>query len=135
MMEIFTYGLLPYKQFAPIFHVLTILFIVALWRKPRLTGRIFYLYLAINFIFIAFVQNVTYTPSFGNVILLSNMFLFLVVGIFWLVGAIKYQQPLVVDGGSRWRFLGLPLAVLAFWSPMDYMGNPDFSPIYFLASE
>lgn len=135
MMEIFINGLLPYTQFAPIFHISTILVVVALWRKPRPTGRIFYFYLAINFIFIALAQNVTNTPSFGNVILLSNMFLFLVVGIFWLIGAIRPQQSLAPDKGSRWRFLGLPLAVLAFWSPMDYMGNPNFNPVNLLTSE
>ena len=135
MMEIFIYGLLPYKQFASIFHISTILFVVALWKKPHPTGRIFYLYLAINFIFIALAQNVVYTPSFGNVILLSNMFLFLVVGMFWLIGVIKYPQPLLANRGSRWHFLGLPLAILAFCSPMDYMGNPAFDPVYFLTSE
>lgn len=135
MKEIFINGLLPYIQFAPIFHISTILIVIALWKKPRPTGRIFYFYLAINFIFIALAQNVTNTPSFGNVILLSNMFLFLVVGIFWLIGAIRPQQSLAPHKDTRWRFLGLPLAVLAFWSPMDYMGNPNFNPVNLLTSE
>jgi len=137
MMEVFVCGLLPYKQFAPIFHILTVMFLVALWKKPHPTGRIFYLYLAINFIFIAFAQNITYTPSFGNVILPSNMFLFLVVGMFWLVGAVKAKKSLAPDRdiSQGWRFIGLPLAILSFWSPMDYMGNPTFDPIYLLTSQ
>jgi hypothetical protein len=135
MMEILVNGLLPYVQFAPIFHIATILFVIALWKKPHTTGRVFYFYLAINFIFIALAQNITNTPSFGNVILLSNVFLFLVVGIFWLMGAIRPQQSLTPHKGTRWRFLGLPFAALAFWSPMDYMGNPNFSPINLLTSD
>jgi hypothetical protein len=47
-------------------------------------NEIFLSYLAINFVFIAFAQNITFNEQFGFVIIFNNLLQILLVGILWI---------------------------------------------------
>jgi hypothetical protein len=133
MGEVLRESLTPYSWIAPILHVATAIFIVLLWKFKSKVSRIFYAYLASNFVFMAFAQNITVTDEFGFVIVLNNLLHILIIGVLFVPAFARgvYFESVKLE---KWRFLLLPLAVLAFWAPMSPIGQPDFSPILLLTS-
>jgi len=128
-------SLVPYLWLAPIFHLVTIIFAVLLWKFNAKIMKYFYVYLAINFAFIALAQNITVNEKYGFVIVSNNLLQVLIVGILWVPAFFHHENKLAEEKREKWRFWALPLAILAFWSPMTVLGQPDFNPILFLSSE
>jgi hypothetical protein len=97
--------------------------------------KYFYAYLAVNFVFIAFAQNITFNEQFGFVILFNNLLQILLVGILWIPAIFRLEDEFVVVEREKWRFWAVPLVILAFWVPMTVLGQPDFNPMLFLTSQ
>jgi len=73
-------ALQPYNWLAPVFHLATVAFVILLWKFSMKVSKYFYAYLAVNFVFMALAQNITVTEKFGFVIIFSNLFLILLIG-------------------------------------------------------
>jgi hypothetical protein len=126
---------MPYIWLAPAFHLATIVLIILLWKLNTKVAKYFYVYLAVNFVFIAFAQNITVNEKFGFVIISNNLLHILLVGILWVPAIFQHENKFVAVKLEKWRFWAVPLAILAFWVPMTLLGQPDFNPILLLTSE
>lgn len=125
----------PYLWLAPAFHLATIVLVILLWKFNTKVLKYFYAYLAVNFVFIAFAQNITFNEKFGFVIISSNLLQILLAGILWVPAIFRHQNIFVSVELKKWRFWAVPLAILAFWVPMNVIGQQDFNPILLLTSE
>lgn len=126
-------ALKPYEWLAPVFHLVTVVFVILLLKFNLKVARYFYAYLVLDFVFMALAQNITLNEKFGLVIIFNNLLHILIIGILY-VPAIFRQENLLSSKLEKWRFWAVPLAVLAFWAPMDGLGQPDFSPMLLLMS-
>lgn len=126
-------SLLPYRWLAPFFHTATLLLLICMFIfKDRVT-RIFYTYGGLNFLFIAFAQTIAFTEKYGLVILLGGTITFSIIALSWLSEAVVKKSAFEPKIHAL-RCWIIPLAVLAFWSPVDERGNPALHPIYLLTS-
>jgi len=66
-------ALKPYDWLAPVFHLATIIFVILLWKFNLKIFRYFYAYLAVNFVFMALAQNITFNEKFGFVVISNNL--------------------------------------------------------------
>lgn len=128
-------SLIPYIWLAPAFHLATIVLIILLWKLNTKVVKYFYAYLAVNFVFIAFAQNITVNEKFGFVIISNNLLHILLIGILWVPAIFQHENEFAAVKLEKWRFWAVPLAILAFWVPMTLLGQPDFNPILLLTSE
>lgn len=136
MLTVFSTSLGPYLLIEPVFHIIPLALIIALIFFKNKIGRIFNAYVAINYFIIAFVQNITLTEKYGLVFMMSNFTLFIMVGIFWILGTIFYKDDFSHITKNKWKYWTIPLAILAFWAPYNFVTIlPDFNPVYFLFSE
>lgn len=124
----------PYDWLAPAFHLATILLVILLWKFNLKVSRYFYVYLAVNFVFMALAQNITFNEEFGFVVIFNNLLHILLVGILWVPAIFRHENDFVPSEMEKWRFWAVPLAILAFWAPMDALGKPDFSQMLLLMS-
>jgi len=124
----------PYNWLAPVFHLVTIVLVILLWKFNRKVSKYVYGYLAVNFVFIALAQNIAFTERFGFVVIFNNLFHILIVGILFVPAIFRRENDFVPIELEKWRFWAVPLAILAFWAPMDGLGQPNFSPMLLLTS-
>jgi hypothetical protein len=127
-------ALKPYGLWAPVFHIITIFLVILLWKFNREVSRYFYAYFALNFIFMAFAQNIAFTEEFGLVIIFNNLLHILITGILFVPTIFRPENDFVPSKLEKWRLWAAPLAILAFWAPMDALGQPDFNPMLLLTS-
>ncbi|MHC1591531.1 MAG: hypothetical protein ACXQS8_05555 [Candidatus Helarchaeales archaeon] len=133
--EVLRTGLKPYLFLEPFLHVLIIVMIVLVIVFKNKFGRIFAVWIAVNYVLVAFLQNIALTQAHGIVILLGNLVLFLIVAGFWSLEAVQSKNDYDFQKPEAWKWWVVPLAVLAFWLPVNSLGYPDFNPLYFLISE
>ena len=127
----------PYKAYAPIFHVLTLLMITLIAWQPAKMGRVWAGYMGLNYLIIALVQTMGTTEKYGFVLHTGGMVLYGVLGLVWLVVAFRNELQTSFKSISWQHLLLLPLALLAFWAPYVASGNgvqPDFNPLLLLVS-
>ena len=128
-------GLKPYIFLSIIFHFLIIVFIISLFIFKGKFIRVFIIFITINYFLAAILQNIVITEKFGLVIPFSNMILILIVAISWLYEGISNKTKYEFEKQPIWKYWVVPLAVLAYWLPMDGNAMPDFNPVYFITSE
>jgi hypothetical protein len=124
----------PYQQFAPFFHVATLLLVVLIALYAEKTGRILAAYMGLNYLVIAFAQSIGTTPRYGLVIHTGALITSVLLGVVWLIVAARGNLKPTFKKASPRRFLLLPLAILAFWGPYNPALQPDFNPILLLTS-
>lgn len=127
----------PYGAFAPIFHVATtvIIVLILVWRDRM--GRVLAAYMGLNYLVIALVQSMGTTEKYGFVIHTGSLIMCTILGIAWIVAAIRTELGPSFKGVPLRRYLLLPLALLAFWSPYSATASvvrPDFDPLLLLTS-
>lgn len=127
-------ALVPYGWVAPIFHVVTAIFVILLWKFDGKIGRYFYAYLGGNYIFSAVAQNIAVLEERGFVIVISNLMLILFVGILFVRAVFRYGRDFELQELKIWRFWAIPFAILAFWGPMNEYAQPSFDPMLLLTS-
>lgn len=124
----------PYNWLAPAFHLATIVLLILLWKFNIKILRYFYAYLAVNLVFMALAQNITVNEKFGFVIIFNNLLHILLTGILWIPAVLRRpNEPMSIEL-EKWRFWATPLAILAFWAPMNGLGQPELNPMLLLTS-
>lgn len=128
-------SILPYQAYGPIFHIATLLLVLAILWKPGRLGRLMASYIGVNYFVIALAQTMGQTEKYGFVIHLSALLTMLFLGITWLVVAFRndirptFKKPSLLDYGL------IALALLAFWGPyteVDGAIRPHFNPLLLL---
>ena len=124
-----------YTALYPIFKIIPIGFVVSIIFLRNRVTRLFSLYVAITYVLFAFLQNIAVTEEHGLGIITVNVVMFGIVAAFWFWEALAQRNDFVPQKWSAWKYWVIPLAVLAFWYPLnpDTM-MPDFNPIYLLAN-
>lgn len=119
----------------PIFQIIPIVLVISIIFLGNRVTRLFNVYVAINYILIAFLQHIAITEKYGLGILTLNIVMFLIVAGFWVWEAIVRENDFTPRKQPIWKFWVIPLAFLAFWEPINWTtGQPDFNPIYLLTS-
>ncbi len=119
----------------PVFQIIPIILVVSLIFLRNRAVRFVSVYGVINYVLFAFLQSVAVTEKFGFGIAISNLVMILMAATFWAWEAIVQQNDFTPRAQPIWKFWVVPLALLAFWFPMDPDTlMPDFNPVYFLTS-
>jgi hypothetical protein len=128
----------PFKPLAPIFHLATIVIVVFIALLREKMGRVIAAYIGLNYLVIAFASAVGRTEKYGLVVQTSLLIASSVLGIAWMVVAIRGDLQTSSKSFSWRHYWLLPLALLAFWAPYTPVGaevQPDFNPLLLLTSE
>jgi drug/metabolite transporter superfamily protein YnfA len=127
----------PHKWLGPIFHIATILIVLLIAVQPARMGRVLAAYMGLNYLVIAFVQTMATTAKYGFVLQTGGFIADSILGAVWIVVAIRGGLDTSFKNVVWHRYLLLPLAVLAFWSPWTLSGAaiiPNFDPLLLLTS-
>jgi hypothetical protein len=124
------------KAAFPLFKLLPLLLLVLLLVFKNRFSRLFSLYVSINFLLVAVLQNTAYTGQYGFTVLIGNVIYSLLIALSWLWESIIQKTDYsTVQTGFR-RYWTIPLALLAFWFPIHPETlQPDFNPLYLITSE
>jgi hypothetical protein len=119
------YGFTPLFWASKAVFVLLVLLLIFQGRKmPRAFASI----IAVFYVGIAVFQNTAQTSTYGLAIISGNVLLMLVVAVSWIVEAIDPRSDFTSVRVPLWKWWVLPLAVLAFWFPVDASGSsPQFT--------
>ncbi len=127
----------PYQAWGWVFHVATLLLVLFILWKPERGGRLLAAYMGFNYLLIAALQTHAFTDKYGFALQTGALVGTLIIGIIWLVVAIKDSLKLSLQNVPRWSFLLLPPALLVFWSPLKMQAGailPNFDPRLLLTS-
>ena len=127
----------PYKAFAPLFHVATIIIVALIVVLQEKMGRILAAYMGLNYLIIALAPTMGTTEKYGFVIHTGALIAFVILGIAWIAVAIRAELQTSFRNVPLHRYLLLPLALLAFWAPYAPYGmgvRPNFDPLLLLTS-
>lgn len=137
ILEILQRATVPYAAWGWVFHVLTLAAIgLAAW-KPQVGSRALAAYFGLNYLVIAAVQTRAHTPTYGYAVHTGALVANLLLGLLWLWVAWKARLLVSFRDAPRWRWILLPLALLTFWSPLQFDGvraTPNFNPLLLLTS-
>ena len=124
----------PYKHFSLVFHIATLLIVALIVMFGTKMGRILAAYMGVNYLIIAFVQTMGTTEKYGFVIQTGSLITSVLLGIAWIVVAVRGTLEPSYKNVPSLRYLLLPLALLAFWSPYNSEVQPYFSPVLLITS-
>jgi hypothetical protein len=135
--SVLSVSLEPYQNWGWVFHVATLLLILAILWKPEKMGRFLAGYIGLNYLVIAATQSHATTGKYGFALLTGALLGTAVLGIAWLVVAIRNDLKLSLHNIPRWYYLLLPWILLVFWSPLKTNAGsvrPNFDPALLLTS-
>jgi len=136
IIDMLSKSLRPYTSFQPIFHIIPVILIILLIFLKNKVNRIFTIYVAVNYLLMAFLQNISILEKYGLVIFIANLILIFLVFLSWVWEVAVGKNILSFQKPKPWKYLFIPLAILAFWFPMNPItAQPDFNPIYLLTSD
>ncbi len=127
----------PYEHMAPLFHLATLLIVVLIGRFPEKMGRVLAAYMGLNYLVIAVLPTMATTEKYGYVIHWGALVASALLGVTWIMVAVRSEPHTSFENVPPFRYLLLPLALLAFWSPYRAIGvgvRPDFDPLLLLTS-
>jgi hypothetical protein len=124
----------PYEHLAPLFHVATLVILALIVLFGERMGRILAAYMGLNYLVLAFIPTMGSTEQYGFVIHTGALLASLILGITWIVVAIRGDLEPSFKGVPPVRYLFLPLALLAFWTPVNAELQPNFDPLLLLTS-
>jgi hypothetical protein len=106
------------------FVLLVLLLIFQGKRMPRTFATV----IATFYTGIAIFQNTAQTSTYGLTIISGNVVLMLIVAASWTIEAVNPKSNFTPLSVPLWKWWVLPLAVLAFWFPVDASGQtPQFT--------
>lgn len=124
-----------YTMFYPIFKVIPIVLVVLIILFRNRVTRLFSVYVAVNYVLFAFLQNIAYTEKYGFSVLTLNVVMCLIVAVFWFWEAAVQETDFTPLRQPLWRYWVVPPAFLAFWYPANPATMmPDFNPFYLLTN-
>jgi hypothetical protein len=119
----------------PIFKIAPIILVISIIFLGNRATRWFDVYVGISYVLFAFLGSIAVTEEHGLAIITGNFVVFLVIAAFWFWDAFAHKNDFTPKQISLWRYWVVPLAFLAFWTPMSMpyspMNPPDFNPVYF----
>lgn len=130
-------SILPYQAYGPVFHIATLLIVLAILWKPGRLGRLLAAYIGVNYLIIAAVQTMGQTQKYGFVVHTAALITMLILAITWLAVAFRndfhpaFRKPTLPEYGL------VALALLAYWGPYTVTNGviqPNFDPILLLTS-
>lgn len=127
----------PYQAYGPIFHVITLLIILGILWKPGKLGRLVGGYIGVNYLVIGLTQTMGQTHKYGFVVHLSALVIMMLLGITWLMVAIRNEIQPIFRKPALPEYGLMLLALLAFWGPYiesDGIIRPNFEPLLLLTS-
>jgi len=124
----------PYKHLGLVFHVATLLIVALIAVFEERMGGILAAYIGIDYLVIAFAQAMGTTEKYGFVVHTGAFVASLVLGITWLVVAVRGTLKPSFRNIPPLRYLLLPLALLVFWSPLNDEVQPYFDPVLLITS-
>jgi hypothetical protein len=131
ILSVLRVSLEPYKSMAPLIRGLFVLLLFTIVLGTQNAGRVLPALMGVDFLLIAVSQNAATTDAYGYAILTGNMLIGMFLGITWLWMAWRSKIEYSVKSIPAWRWLLLPLALLAFWAPYRIEGLgvvPSFDP-------
>lgn len=136
MLELFMTTTLLYPLWLRItLHITILVVVLLLIPYGHRLGRIASTLFGVLFLFYAFFQNITITPTYGLVILSGNMVMIATLGLLWLWEAYRPQNEYTLHRLPWWRYWPIPFLVLSYWFPYGGLGLPDFNPLLLLTSD
>jgi hypothetical protein len=120
-----------------VFHVATLGWVALAILRPSVAGRALAAYVGANYLFIAAVQTNAVTEEYGFAVHTGALIATALLGMLWLWVAWRNELHLSFKEIPSWRWVLLPLALLAFWSPIGLEGDqivPNFDPLLLLTS-
>jgi len=124
----------PYKHLGLVFHLATLLIVALIAVFEERMGGILAAYIGIDYLVIAFAQAMGTTEKYGFVVHTGAFVASLVLGITWLVVAVRGTLKPSFRNIPPLRYLLLPLALLVFWSPLNDEVRPYFDPVLLITS-
>ena len=120
-----------YSELFPIFKIIPIILLIGIFVFRNKVARLFSIYVSISYVLFAFGQSIAVTEKYGVTICTINIVIFLAVAGFWVWEAMVVKNDFRPAKLPIWRYWVVPLAVLAFWYPLDLQTfKPAFNPIY-----
>lgn len=112
------------------FQSLSLLMIVLLIVLRNRMRMIFNVYVAVSYLFFAFVQNMAVTDNFGFSVVIVNLVMFLFVAFVWIQEALHPKNTYYFSN-FHWKYIWMiVLALFAYWFPFT-MGQLDLAPLHF----
>jgi len=108
-----------YTALYPIFKIVPILLVASIIFLRNRVTRLFSLYAAITYVLFAFLQSIAVTEEYGLGIITVNVVMFGTVAAFGLWEALAQRNDFAPQKRSAWKYSMIPLAVLAFWYPLN----------------
>lgn len=124
----------PYKQLGPVFHIATLIMVGLIAVFGTKMGRILAATMGLNYLIIALVQTMGTTEKYGFVLQTSALVTSVLLGIAWIAAAVRGTLEPSYKNVPSLRYLLLPLALLAFWSPYNSDVQPDLNPALLITS-
>jgi hypothetical protein len=120
-----------HPQIYPIFKVVPIVLLIALFVFRNKVARLFSIYVGISYVLFAIGQNIAVTEKYGVAVCTINIVMFSVVAAFWVLEAVVLQNDFRPAKIPVWRYWVTPLLLLAFWYPLNRQTAVlDFNPAY-----
>ncbi|MHC4325127.1 MAG: hypothetical protein ACYSUX_12760 [Planctomycetota bacterium] len=118
-----------HSELFPVFKIIPIILVVLIIVLRNRVTRLFNIYVAFSYVLFAFGQSIAVTEKYGVTICTLNVIMFLAVACFWAWEAITLQNNFTLVKIPHWRYWVVPLVLLAFWYPVDFVTmKPDFNP-------
>lgn len=126
----------PHARLAPVFHIATVILLLFIWRYGERANRTFSACIGANYIFIAFTQVMGTTEEYGLVIMTGSFLTFVLIGLLWFWEAFSPKNDTAFTRLPLARYWAIPLAFLAFWSPLNFSNGwkLNFDPLLLLTS-
>lgn len=114
----------------PVFKIIPIILVVVIILFRNRVSRIFSIYVAITYVLFAFLQSISITEKYGLGVIIINLVMFNLVAVFWFWEAIIAKNDFTPPKQPLWRYGIIPFVFLAFWYPINNLGEPDFNPVF-----
>lgn len=135
--QILMVSITPYQAWGWVFHIATLALVLLVAFRPQIAGRLVAAYFGINYLIIAGLQTNAVTEKYGFAVQTGVLITASLIGIVWLIVAVRGGLEASFKNVPRWRWLLLPFALLVFWPPVSLEAGkvvPNFNPLLLLTS-
>lgn len=120
-----------YSWLFPIFKIIPMILVIGIIVFRNKVTRLFNIYVALSYVLFAFGQSIAVTEKYGMAVCTNGVIMFLIVAAFWAWEAIVVQNDFKPAKIPIWRYWVVPLALLAFWYPVDFRtARLDLNPVH-----
>jgi len=106
-----------YAASMPLMHLLVVALFAALLYWGKRFGRAFSFLVALNFVYVAFIQSSVTTDRYGVVIISELFTWYLVALLLWLWEGVSSRNDYTWEKDRLRPYWAIPLALIAFWDP------------------